>query len=70
MIAVIRFQLSGYLRSVRALHPFLALALLLAIVFSSPLGATPAQIRQGALTAFGDLAAPYPAVGVALISRA
>jgi hypothetical protein len=56
VIAVIRFQLSGYLRSVRALHPVLALALLLAIVFSSPLGATPVQIRQGALTAFGDLA--------------
>jgi hypothetical protein len=57
MIAVIRFQLSGYLRSVRALHPVLALALLLAIVFSSPLGGTPAQIRHGALTALADLAA-------------
>jgi hypothetical protein len=57
MIAVIRFQLSGYVRSVRALHPVIALALLLAIVFSSPLGGTPAQIRQGALTAVADLAA-------------
>jgi hypothetical protein len=57
MIAVIRFQLSGYLRSVRALHPVLALALLLGIVFSSPLGGTPAQVRQGALTAIADLAA-------------
>jgi hypothetical protein len=53
---VIRFQLSGYLRSVRALHPILALALLLAIVFSSPLGGTPAQVRHGALNALGDLA--------------
>ncbi|MDN3356590.1 hypothetical protein QWU11_28670 [Actinomadura sp. DC4] len=41
----------------RALHPVLALALLLAIVFSSPLGGTPAQIRQGALNAVADLAA-------------
>ena len=57
MIALIRFQLSGYLRSVRALHPILALGLLLAIVFSSPLGGTPAQIRQGALTAVADLTA-------------
>lgn len=57
MIAVIRFQLSGYLRSVRALHPVLALALLLAIVFSSPLGGTPAEVRQGALSAIADLAA-------------
>ncbi|MGH3382491.1 MAG: hypothetical protein ACRDP6_47960 [Actinoallomurus sp.] len=56
MIAVIRFQLSGYLRSVRALHPVLALALLLAIVFSSPLGGTSAQVRQGALNAIADLA--------------
>jgi hypothetical protein len=56
MIAVIRFQLSGYVRSVRALHPVLALALLLAIVFSSPLGGTPAQVRQGALNAVADLA--------------
>jgi hypothetical protein len=56
MIAVIRFQLSGYVRSVRALHPVLALALLLAIVFSGPLGGTPAQIRQGALNAVADLA--------------
>jgi hypothetical protein len=53
---VIRFQLSGYIRSVRALHPVLALALLLAIVFSSPLGGTPAQVRQGALNAVADLA--------------
>jgi hypothetical protein len=57
VVAVIRFQLSGYIRSVRALHPVLALALLLAIVFSSPLGGTPAQIRQGALNAIADLAA-------------
>ena len=57
MVAVIRFQLSGYIRSVRALHPVLALALLLAIVFSSPLGGTPAQVRQGALNAVADLAA-------------
>jgi hypothetical protein len=57
MIAVIRFQLSGYVRSVRALHPVIALALLLAIVFSSPLGGTPAQVRQGALNAVADLAA-------------
>ena len=56
MIAVIRFQLSGYLRSVRALHPILAMALLLAVVFSSPLGGTPAEIRQGALNAIADLA--------------
>lgn len=56
MLAVMRFQLSGYLRSVRALHPVLALFLLLAIVFSSPLGGTPAQIRQGALNAIADLA--------------
>jgi hypothetical protein len=53
---VIRFHLSGYIRSVRALHPVLALALLLAIVFSSPLGGTPAQVRQGALNAVADLA--------------
>jgi hypothetical protein len=57
MIAVIRFQLSSYLRSVRALHPLLALALLLAIVFSSPVGGTPAQIRQGALSSVADLTA-------------
>jgi hypothetical protein len=57
MIAVIRFQLSGYLRSVRALHPILALGLLLAIVFSSPLGGTPAQVRQGALTTVADMTA-------------
>jgi hypothetical protein len=57
MIAVIRFQLGGYLRSVRALHPLLALGLLLAIVFSSPLGGTPAQVRQGALSAVADLTA-------------
>jgi hypothetical protein len=56
MIAMVRFQLSAYLRSVRALHPVLALALLLAIVFSSPLGGTPAQVRQGALNAIADLA--------------
>ena len=56
MIALIRFQLSGYLRSVRALHPVLALALLLGIVFSSPLGGTPAQIRHGALNTIGDVA--------------
>ncbi|HEY0539730.1 MAG TPA: hypothetical protein VGD53_15240 [Actinoallomurus sp.] len=56
MIAVMRFHLSGYLRSMRAPHPVLALALLLAIVFSSPLGGTPAQIRQGALNAIADLA--------------
>jgi hypothetical protein len=56
MIAIIRFHLSGYLRSVRALHPVLALALLLAIVFSSPLGGTPAQVRQGAVNAIADLA--------------
>jgi hypothetical protein len=56
MIAVIRFQLSGYLRSVRALHPVLALFLLLAIVFSSPLGGTPAQVQHGALNALGDMA--------------
>jgi hypothetical protein len=59
MTAAIRFQLSGYARSTRALHPLLALALLLAIVFSSPLGGTPAEVRSGALTAFGDLAALY-----------
>jgi hypothetical protein len=53
---VIRFQLSGYIRSVRVLHPILALALLLAVVFSSPLGGTPAQVRQGALNAVADLA--------------
>jgi hypothetical protein len=53
---MIRFQLSGYIRSVRALHPVLALALLLAIVFSSPLGGNPAQVRQGALNAVADLA--------------
>lgn len=53
---MIRFQLSGYLRSVRALHPVLAMALLLAIVFSSPLGGTPAQVRQGVLNAVADLA--------------
>jgi hypothetical protein len=56
VIAIMRFHLSGYLRSTRALHPVLALALLLAIVFSSPLGGTPAQIRQGALNAIADLA--------------
>lgn len=56
MIAVMRFQLGGYLRSVRALHPVLALALLVAVVFSAPLGAGTAEIRQGALTALGDLA--------------
>ena len=56
MIAVFRFQLSGYLRSARALHPVLALALLLAIGFSSPLGGTPAQVRHGALNAIADLA--------------
>ena len=53
---MIRFQLSGYIRSVRVLHPVLALALLLAIMFSSPLGGTPAQVRQGALNAVADLA--------------
>ena len=53
---MIRFHLTGYIRSVRALHPVLALALLLAIVFSSPLGGTPAQVRQGALNAVADLA--------------
>jgi hypothetical protein len=57
MIAAIRFQFGGYARSTRALHPVLALALLLAIVFSSPLGGTPAQVRSGVLTALGDLAA-------------
>jgi hypothetical protein len=57
MTAAMRFQLSGYARSSRALHPVLALALLLAIVFSSPLGGTPAEVRSGALTALGDLAA-------------
>jgi hypothetical protein len=57
MISAMRFQLSGYVRSVRALHPVLALALLLGIVFSSPLGGTPAQVRQGALDAIADLAA-------------
>ncbi len=57
MIAVMRFQLSGYVRSTRALHPVIALALLVAIVFSSPLGGTPAQVRQGALNAVADLAA-------------
>jgi hypothetical protein len=57
MIAVIRFQLSAYARSVRALHPLLALGLLLAIVFSSPMGGTPAQVRQGALSAVADLTA-------------
>jgi hypothetical protein len=56
MIAVIRFQLSGYVRSVRALHPVLALAMLLAIVFTSPLGGSPAQVRHGALNAIGDMA--------------
>lgn len=56
MIAVMRFQLAGYLRSVRALHPVLALALLVGVVFSAPLGAGAAEIRQGALTALGDLA--------------
>jgi hypothetical protein len=56
VIAVMRFQISGYLRSIRALHPVIALALLLAVVFSSPLGGTPDQIRHGALNAFGDLA--------------
>lgn len=57
MIAAMRFQLSGYVRSTRVLHPVLALALLLAVVFSSPLGGTPAEVRSGALNAFGDLAA-------------
>jgi hypothetical protein len=57
MIAVMRFQLSGHLRSVRALHPVIALALLLAIVFSSPLGGTPDEIRHGAMNALADLAA-------------
>jgi hypothetical protein len=57
MIAAMRFQLGGYTRSTRALHPVLALALLLGIVFSAPLGGTPAEVRSGALTAFGDLAA-------------
>jgi hypothetical protein len=56
VIAMMRFHLSGYVRSVRALHPVLALALLLAIVFSSPLGGTPAQVRHGALNAIADLA--------------
>jgi hypothetical protein len=56
MIAVMRFQLSGYLRSVRALHPVLALALLLAIMFSSPLGGTPAEVRKGTVTAIADAA--------------
>lgn len=56
MIAVVRFQLSGYLRSVRALHPVLALALLLAIMFSSPVGGTPADVRQGTMNAIADLA--------------
>ncbi|GAA0340318.1 hypothetical protein NE235_26935 [Actinoallomurus spadix] len=59
MIAAIRFQLSGYARSTRALPPVLALALLLGIVFSGPLGGTPAEARSGALTALGDLAALY-----------
>ena len=54
---MIRYQLSGYLRSVRALHPVLALALLSAIVFSSPLGGTPAEVRHGAVNAVADLAA-------------
>jgi hypothetical protein len=57
MIATMRFQFAGYARSTRILHPLLALALLLAIVFSSPLGGTPAEVRSGALTALGDLAA-------------
>lgn len=57
MITVMRFQLSGYLRSVRALHPVIALALLLAVVFSGPLGSGPAQIRQGAVASVADLAA-------------
>ncbi|MCO6011094.1 hypothetical protein NE236_39675 [Actinoallomurus purpureus] len=57
MIAAMRFQLAGYARSTRALHPVLALALLLAIMFSGPLGGTPAQVRSGALTTLGDLAA-------------
>ncbi|GAA4613390.1 hypothetical protein GCM10023195_57890 [Actinoallomurus liliacearum] len=59
MIATMRFQLSGYARSTRALAPVLALVLLLAIVFSGPLGGTPAEVRSGALTALGDLAALY-----------
>ncbi|MCO5992163.1 hypothetical protein [Actinoallomurus rhizosphaericola] len=59
MIAAMRFQLGGYARSTRALPPVLALALLLGIVFSSPLGGTPAEARSGALTAIGDLAALY-----------
>lgn len=57
MIAVIRFRLSGYVRSVRALHPILAMVLLLAIVFSSPLGGTPDQVRHGVVNAIADLAA-------------
>jgi hypothetical protein len=57
MITAMRFQLEGYARSARILHPVLALMLLLAIVFSSPLGGTPAQIRSGALTTIGDLTA-------------
>ncbi|MFB9834639.1 hypothetical protein [Actinoallomurus acaciae] len=56
MIAVVRYQLSGYLRSVRALHPVLALALLLAIMFSDPVGGTPAEVRQGTMNAIADLA--------------
>jgi hypothetical protein len=56
MAAVMRYQLSGYMRSVRALHPVLTLALLLAIMFSSPVGGTPAEVRQGTVNAIADAA--------------
>lgn len=52
MIALTRFMLAGYVRSLRALYPAIATFLLLAVVFTAPVGG-----RQGVLSAFADLAA-------------
>jgi hypothetical protein len=52
VIALTRFMLTGYVRSLRALHPAIATFLLIAIVFTSPVGG-----KQGVLSVFADLAA-------------
>jgi hypothetical protein len=54
VIALTRFRFSGYCRSLRVLHPLIAEFLLIAIMFTTPLGADP---RQGVLNAFADVAA-------------
>ena len=55
MTALIRFQIAGYLRSLRALHPLIVIALVVVLVlFQGPSGPDAADLAVGT---FGDVAA-------------